>query len=64
MNLAMQLTLDGLVRALKYEAGDLAEAAERRYPSQGNKAVRNGSLRPSCEQLDVSGEHCHDSRGC
>ena len=62
MNLAMQLTLDGLVRALKYKAGDLAETAQRRYPSQGDKAVRTGCLRPVCERREL-GKDCHDSRG-
>lgn len=63
MNLAMQLTLDGLVRALKYKAGDLAEKVERRYPSQGDNAVATVSMRPVREWRQVLGEDCHDSRG-
>lgn len=63
MNLAMRLTLDGLVRALKYKAGDLAETAQRRYPSQGDDAVAMASMRLVRER-QVSGGDCHDSRGC
>ena len=63
MNLAMRLTLDGLVRALKYKAGDLADSVERRYPSQRDNAVAMVSMRPVREWRQVSGEDCHDSRG-
>jgi hypothetical protein len=63
MNLAMELTLDGLVRALKYKAGDLAQTAQRRYPSRGDNAVATVSMRPVREWRQVSGEDCHDSRG-
>ena len=62
MNLAMELTLDGLVRALRYKAADLAETAQRRYPSLGNDAAQNDCLRPVCERREL-GKDCHDSRG-
>ena len=63
MYLAMRLTFDGLVRALNYQAGDLAETAQRRYPLQGDDAVATASMRLVRERLDASGEHYHDSRG-
>lgn len=40
MRPTMQLTLDGLLAALRGKVHDLAEAAEQRYAAAGTKAPR------------------------
>lgn len=63
MNLAIRLTLDGLVRALTRNVCDLAEPAQQRYPSQGDNAARTVYSRSERERGEL-GKDCHDSRGC
>lgn len=40
MNLTIQMTLDGLVRALRWKAHDLAEDVEQRYFQSGTEDLR------------------------
>ncbi len=46
MNLAIRLTLDGLIRALKWKEHDLAEGAERRYLPRETVAQVDDMARP------------------
>jgi hypothetical protein len=59
VNLAIKLTLDGLVKALRWKAHDLAESAERRYlPRETDGAARRPVKRPTRTREqghDVSG---------
>jgi hypothetical protein len=43
MKLAMTMTLDGLLRALRWHAHDLAESLEEGYPSQDTAPAAAGS---------------------
>lgn len=60
MNLVMRLTLDGLVRALKSKAHDLAEDAERRYPPGGDVALGDDVGRQPRRRPEKLGEHRDD----
>ena len=58
MKLAMRLTLDGLVRGLRWKAHTLAEEAEQRYRPQVRIAVareRAGAARRMREENDRPG---------
>jgi hypothetical protein len=43
MNMAMTITLDGLVRALRWKEHDLAERIERDYAGRDNRSITAGS---------------------
>lgn len=45
MNLAMTMTMDGLIRALRWQAHDLAENLEQEYSRSGRAAATNGHAR-------------------
>lgn len=60
MNLVMRLTLDGLVRALRSTAHDLAEDAERRYRPGGDVALGDDFIRQPPRRPEKPGEHRDD----
>jgi hypothetical protein len=61
MNLTISLTLDGLVRALRWREHDLAEKAERRYLPPGNADEADDIERPISRRSRMTREH-HDDR--
>jgi len=55
MNMAMTITLDGLVRALRWKEHDLAERIERDYAGRGNRSITAGSgdaSKPARQQVE------------
>ena len=50
MKLAAAVTLDGLVRALRWNSHDLAEAAEGDYASAAREATREMAARQAPRQ--------------
>jgi hypothetical protein len=60
VNLTIKLTLDGLVRALRWKAHDLAERTERRYlPREGT----GGAARRPVKRPTETREEAHDGSG-
>ena len=56
MKLALAITLDGLIRALRWNAHDLAEAVEDGKPADGEKPGRRvpGTKRTENDELTRS----------
>jgi hypothetical protein len=63
MNLAIRLTLDGLVRALKWSAHNLAEGTEQRYRPRQTANRREGAPRRPSRRMRTTGEDHHDRAG-
>jgi hypothetical protein len=61
VNLAIKLTLDGLVKALRWKAHDLAEGAERRYLPR--EAVADGAVGRLMKRPTRTREQSHDVSG-
>jgi hypothetical protein len=55
MNITMALTLDGLVRALRWKAHDLADGVEEGYPASGRSAPREPSAHPGIAKTRAGG---------
>jgi hypothetical protein len=63
MNLAIKLTLDGLVKALRWKAHDLAEGAERRYLPRETVAGKDDNARRQDKRPTKMREQGHDGSG-
>ncbi len=63
MKLAMSLTLDGLVRALRWKAHDLAEALEEAYFDERDTPSTNRQRRYLTAVAQAKGEGDDFSRG-
>jgi hypothetical protein len=61
MNLTISLTLDGLVRALRWREHDLAENVQRRYLPPGNADEADDIEQPISRRSRMTREH-HDDR--
>lgn len=63
MKLAMSLTLDGLVRALRWKAHDLAEALEEAYLDDSDRPSVNRQVRYRTVLTQARGEGDDIGRG-
>jgi hypothetical protein len=63
VNLAIKLTLGGLVRALRWKAHDLAEGVERRYLPPETVAGLDGAARRPVTRPTRTREQGHDGSG-
>ena len=55
MNLTMAITLDGLVRALRWKAHDLAEGVEEGYVGGGSPVARDLPSHPEATSRQAGG---------
>jgi hypothetical protein len=62
VNPAIKLTLEGLIRALRWKAHDLAERTERRYLPRDRRGNR-GYVVTAQETAERNGEQGHDGSG-